>query len=68
MALDAGSVWIIGVPCVAIATKVLGLPIEGIFLASFVEEVLKIAVGLPRFLSGKWINNLTTIGKKEARA
>ena len=68
MALDAGSVWIIGVPCVAIATKALGLPIEGIFLASFVEEVLKIAVGLPRFLSGKWINNLTTIGKKEARA
>ena len=68
MALDAGSVWVIGVPCVAIATVALGLPIEGIFVASFVEEIFKITVGLPRFLSGKWINNLTTIGMKEEKA
>ncbi|MBQ9262656.1 MAG: MATE family efflux transporter [Clostridia bacterium] len=66
MILDAGSVWIIGVPCVALATVALGLPIEGIFLFSFIEELFKICVGLPRFLSNKWINNLTTIGKEAA--
>lgn len=68
MALDAGSVWLIGVPCVTIATLVLNLPIEGIFMASLVEEVIKIAAGLPRLLSGKWINNLTAIGTKEENA
>ena len=68
MALDAGSVWVIGVPCVWIATVALGWPIEGVFAASLVEEVLKLAVGFPRFLSGKWINNLTAIGKREGKA
>ena len=68
MALDAGSVWLIGVPCVALAQVALGWPIEGVFAASCVEEVLKLAVGVPRFLSGKWINNLTTIGKREEQA
>ena len=66
MVLDAGSVWVIGVPCVALATLALGLPIEGVFAFGLVEELFKIALGLPRFLSGKWINNLTTIGRKEA--
>ena len=68
MALDAGSVWVIGVPCVALATVALGWPIEGVFAASFLEEVLKLAVGLPRFMSGKWINNLTAIGAREEQA
>ncbi len=68
MALDAGSVWLIGVPCVAVATVLLGWPVEGIFAATLVEEAVKVAVGLPRFLNGKWINNLTTIGKREEQA
>ncbi|MBR1585038.1 MAG: MATE family efflux transporter [Clostridia bacterium] len=64
MILDAGSVWVIGVPSVALATLALKLPIEGVYLFSFIEELFKIGLGLPRFLSGKWINNLTTIGKE----
>ena len=68
MVLDAGTVWLIGVPCVAVATVVLHLPISGVFIASFIDELFKIALGLPRFLSGKWINNLTTIGAKEEEA
>ncbi len=66
MVLDGGSVWVIGVPCVALATLVLKLPIEGVFIFSFFEELFKIGVGLPRFLSGKWLNNLTTINKEGA--
>lgn len=65
MAMDGGSIWVIGVPCVAIATLVFGLPITGIYAATFIEEGFKICMGLPRFLSGKWINNLTTIGGRE---
>lgn len=65
MVLDAGSVWVFGVPCVAIAATVLHLPIEGVYAASLVEEFFKMAFGLPRFLSGKWIHNLTHIGEPE---
>lgn len=66
MVLDSGSVWLIGVPSVAIATLVLKLPITGVFMATFVEEVFKGAIGLYRLFSNKWINNLTNIGKGEA--
>ena len=66
MILDSGSVWLIGVPSVAIATVVLKLPITGVFMATFVEEIFKGVIGLHRFFSNKWINNLTNIGKREA--
>ena len=66
MLLDSGAVWLIGVPSVAIATLVLKLPITGVFVATFVEEAFKGMIGLHRFFSNKWINNLTNIGKREA--
>ena len=31
-----------------------------------VEEIFKGVIGLHRFFSNKWINNLTNIGKREA--
>lgn len=65
MVLDAGLIWVVGVPCVAIATLALNLPITLIFAATFIEELVKLCLGLPRFLNGKWINNLTNIGTKE---
>ena len=64
MALDGCMIWVIGVPCVAIATLVFGFPITGIYAATFVEEAFKLGLGLPRFLSNKWINNLTFIGNR----
>jgi len=42
------------------------LPITGVFMATFVEEIFKGVIGLHRFFSNKWINNLTNIGKREA--
>lgn len=65
MLLDGVLIWVVGVPSVAVAALVLKLPIEGVFAATFVEELLKIGIGLPRFLSGKWIHNLTTIGENK---
>lgn len=66
MILDAGSVWGVGVPCVAIAALVLKLPIEGVYAATLIEEFFKMAFGVPRFLNGKWIHNLTRIGETES--
>ena len=65
MLLDAGSVWVFGVPCVAIAALVLKLPIEGVYAATLVEEFFKMACGVPRFLNGKWIHDLTQIGGEQ---
>lgn len=62
MMLDAGSVWVIGVPVVGLTALVLRWPIQYVFLSTVVEEIVKVFVGLPRFLSGKWINNVTHRG------
>lgn len=66
MVLDGVLIWLVGVPSVAIAALVLKLPIEGVYAATFVEEFIKMGIGLPRFLSGKWIHDLTTIGKSKS--
>lgn len=65
MVLDSCSVWLIGVPCVALTTLVFKWPITWVFLSTTIEELFKMSLGIPRFLSGKWINNLTTIGDRE---
>jgi Na+-driven multidrug efflux pump len=61
--LDVGSMWTIGVPLCAIATFVLHLPVEYVYLCTFAEEIVKIAIGVPHFIGRKWINNITE--KKE---
>lgn len=58
--LDTGGVWLIGVPLVYIGGIVLGLPIYWVYTLVQVEEVLKLLVGIPRLMSKKWINDLTS--------
>lgn len=59
--LDTLSLWIVGVPTVFLAAFVFHLPVITIFLLTMIEEVLKLAIGLARFKSGRWIKNLTTL-------
>ena len=68
MALDVGSIWCFGVPLVALATFVFRWPVEIVFLCTAVEEVPKIALGLKRMLSKKWINDLTRKPMEDAVA
>ncbi|MBR5155230.1 MAG: MATE family efflux transporter [Clostridia bacterium] len=56
--IDIGSVWLIGVPCVSIAGLVLKLPIEQIYVAMMIEEVVKVILSVWYFKSKKWIKNL----------
>ena len=58
MFLDAGSVWLVGVPTALIAGLVLHLPVYLVYLLVAGEELVKYGVGIWRFRSGKWINNL----------
>jgi Na+-driven multidrug efflux pump len=56
--IDAGSIWIVGVPMALIGAFVLGLPIHWVYLMVLADEVVKLALGLYRFFSQRWINYL----------
>lgn len=57
--LDVAPVWLVAIPLGYLGAN-LGLPIELVFLMINVEEVVKIAGGIPRVLSGKWVHNLVS--------
>lgn len=59
MALEVGSVWIIGVPLAFIGALVLKLPVYLVFLLVSIEEVVKFLVSIPRIVSKKWIKRVT---------
>lgn len=58
MLLDGGAIWGIGVPIAFITGILLNLPLPYVYLCIQAEEVFKIVVGMARFRSRKWINNL----------
>jgi putative MATE family efflux protein len=57
--LDAGSVWLVGVPFALIGAFVLHLPVYGVVLMIMSEELVKMLIGFWRFSSRRWINNLS---------
>lgn len=61
--LDIGGVWLVGVPLAFAGGILLGLPIYWVYVLVQVEEVVKMIAGIPRLISKKWINNLTTVEK-----
>ena len=62
MALDAGGVWLIGVPLAWLTGLVWGWPVWLVFLLASSEEVVKSLIGIWRTVSGKWLNDLTEEG------
>ncbi len=56
--IDAGSVWVIGVPMALIGAFVLGLPVHWVYLMVLADEVVKLILGLIRYFSQRWINFL----------
>jgi len=57
--LDISALWLVGVPLVGLAALVFRWPIEFVYLCTLVDEVLKIFIAIPRFVSRKWIHVLT---------
>lgn len=56
--LDAGSVWLLGVPAAFLGSAVLGLPIYVTFALVYVEELIKSFLARSRVRKNKWINSL----------
>jgi putative MATE family efflux protein len=56
--LDLTGVWCIGVPMAFFAAFFLHLPVYWVMALVATEEIYKLCLGIPRFLSRKWIMNL----------
>ncbi len=56
--LDLAGVWCVGLPMAFFCAFYLQLPVYWVMAFIATEELFKLAIGIPRFLSGKWIRNL----------
>ena len=59
LVLDGFVIWLVGVPVTAAGAFLFHLPIHLVYALTLSEEVTKFAVGLGRYFSRKWINDLT---------
>jgi Na+-driven multidrug efflux pump len=57
--LDTFGVWIIAVPLAFVGGLVYHLPVYIVYVLVNLEEIFKFSLGLKRFISKKWINNVT---------
>ena len=56
--LDGFIIWIIGVPMAYLGANVFHFPVYFVYLCAMSEEVTKWILGIARYRSRKWINNL----------
>lgn len=56
--LETGSVWLVGVPLAFLGALVFKLPVYWVVSLVVLEEVVKFTVGLPRFISKKWVRSV----------
>ena len=59
LVLDGLVIWLIGVPVTAIGAFVFHLPIYYVYALTLTEELTKASIGLWRYFSKRWINDLT---------
>jgi putative MATE family efflux protein len=56
--LDTGTVWLVGVPLAVLGGLVLHLPVYIVYLMVIGDEVCKYIIGVWRFSTKRWINNV----------
>ena len=66
--LEAGTMWILGVPLAFLGACVLRLPVEGVVLLVSVEEIVKCLFVLGRLKSGKWLHPAQRTGEEAVSA
>ena len=57
--LDGLVIWVIGVPITAMGAFIFHLPIYFVYALTLSEEFAKASIGLWRYFSKRWINDLT---------
>ncbi|HLF75280.1 MAG TPA: MATE family efflux transporter, partial [Anaerolineales bacterium] len=56
--LDGIIIWLVGVPMAYVGANLLHLPVYLVYLCAMTEEAMKWVLGINRYFSRKWINNL----------
>jgi putative MATE family efflux protein len=56
--LDGIIIWLVGVPMAYVGANILHLPVYFVYLCAMSEEATKWFLGINRYFSRKWINNL----------
>ncbi len=64
--MDSSAIWFVGVPFALLGAFVFHLPVYFVYLLSASEEFVKFGIGLWRFFSRRWINNLVKTAPIEA--
>jgi len=59
LVLDGLVIWLVGVPFTAAGAFLFHLPVYFVYALTLTEEVTKFALGVRRYFSRKWINDLT---------
>lgn len=59
LVLDGLVIWLVGVPFTAAGAFLLHLPVYFVYALTLTEEVTKFTLGIRRYFSRKWINDLT---------
>ena len=59
LCLDVGTLWLVGVTSTGLAALVFHWPLEWVYACTFLEEAVKMAVGIPHFKKKQWMNVLT---------
>ena len=57
--LDGFVIWLVGVPFTAAGAFLFGFPIYLVYALTYSEEIVKLSIGLKRYISRKWINDMT---------
>lgn len=57
--IDAGGVWLIGVPLAFTGAFIFHWPVYLVYLLVMTEEIVKLGVGIWRFSSKRWVHRLT---------
>jgi Na+-driven multidrug efflux pump len=57
-AVEAGCLWLVGIPITAVAGLVLKWPFPLVYSLCMVEETLKLIVLVRRHKKGKWLKNV----------
>lgn len=63
LALDVGTVWLVGIPLASIGAFIFHLPIYWVYTLVMGDELVKMIIGYTRVFSKKWINDLTQIAE-----
>ena len=59
LVLDGLVIWFVGIPITAAGAFLFHLPVYFVYALTLTEEITKLTLGLKRFFSKKWINDLT---------